>query len=151
MPFAPSPKARLSATSRGCRAVVATRRLRAPGRELAVLRALALANFTTPLLLDDDAGLEQVLGGVRGVDAAAVIAALDDPEVTEAYEADRAEARRAAGSAAELQGKTADQRWSRSASPLLRWCWSATASSWWRAGFSRSRPMTSWSPTSIPS
>jgi hypothetical protein len=32
---------------------------------------------------------------------------IDSPEVTEAYERDRAEARSAAGSAAELQGKTA--------------------------------------------
>ena len=106
MPFAPSPKARVAGTARGCRAVVAAR-LASPGSEWAVLRALQLANFTSPLLLDDDDQLRGVLEGVPGVDAAAVVARLDDPEVTEAYERDRAEARTAAGSPTELQGKTA--------------------------------------------
>jgi hypothetical protein len=106
MPFAPSPKARVAATSRGCRAIVAARIL-VPGSEWAILRALQLANFTSPLLLDDEAQLRGVLETVPGVDAAAVIARLDDPEVTEAYERDRAEARTAAGSPSELQGKTA--------------------------------------------
>jgi 2-hydroxychromene-2-carboxylate isomerase len=106
MPFAPSPKARVSATARGCRAIVAARIL-APGSEWAVLRALQLANFTSPLLLDDDAQLRGVLAGVPGVDADAVVARLDAPDVTEAYERDRAEARTAAGSPTQLQGKTA--------------------------------------------
>src|SRR5437868_10972717 len=52
MPFSPSPKARISATARSCRAVVAARMLH-PGSEWAVFRALQLANFTSPLLLDD--------------------------------------------------------------------------------------------------
>jgi len=131
MPFSPAPKARLSGTARACRLVVAAR-LDHPGSEWRVFRALQLANFTTPLLLDDDAQLAQALGavdgvdgqalvkriddpdvveayqrGVPGVDADAVVANLDAPEVTEAYERDRADARSAAGSAAELQGKTA--------------------------------------------
>ena len=106
MPFAIAPKARLSATARACRAIVAAR-LMEPGSEWPVLRALQLANFTLPLLLDDEDALAAVLAGVQGVDAAAVIARLDDPEVTAAYERDRAEARSAAGSPAELQGKTA--------------------------------------------
>jgi predicted DsbA family dithiol-disulfide isomerase len=106
MPFAPQPKERLSATARACRAVVAAR-LDSAGAEWQVLRALQLANFTTPLLLDDDAQLERVLREVPGLDAEALVARLDDPDVTEAYERDRAEARTAAGSAAELQGKTA--------------------------------------------
>jgi 2-hydroxychromene-2-carboxylate isomerase len=106
MPFSPAPKARISATARACRAVVATR-LSSPGQEFAVFRVLQLANFTTPLLLDDDAQLERVLRHLPGIDAAAIIGALDSPEVTEAYERDRAEARGAAGTAAELQGKTA--------------------------------------------
>jgi 2-hydroxychromene-2-carboxylate isomerase len=106
MPFSPQPKERVSATARACRAVVAARLL-SPGSEWAVFRALQLANFTTPLVLDDDAQLLAVLRDVPGVDAAAVIGRLDDPEVTEAYERDRAEARTAAGSPAELQGKTA--------------------------------------------
>jgi hypothetical protein len=106
MPFAPEPKERLSATARACRAVVAARLERA-GDDWLVLRALQIANFTTPLLLDDDAQLERVLRDVPGLDAAAIVARLDDRDVTEAYERDRAEARSAAGSAAELQGKTA--------------------------------------------
>jgi len=106
MPFAPAPKARLSATARACRAVVAAR-LANPGSEWAVFRALQLANFTTPLVLEDDEQLRAALEGLPGVDAAAIVAAMDSPEVTAAYEADKADTRTAAGSAAELQGKTA--------------------------------------------
>lgn len=106
MPFAPQPKERLSATARACRAIVAARLARA-GDEWRVFRALQLANFTTPLVLDDDAQLARVLRDVPGVDGDAIVARLDDPDVTEAYERDKAEARTAAGSAAELQGKTA--------------------------------------------
>ena len=101
MPFAPAPKDRISATARACRAVVAARLIR-PGDEWRALRALQLANFTTPLLLDDDAQLAAVLGSVPGLDGAAIVARLDDPEVSAAYERDRIEARAAAGSAAEL-------------------------------------------------
>ena len=106
MPVSAAPKARLSATSRACRVVVAAR-LSSPGSEWRVFRAIQLANFTTPLVLDDDAQLVEVLRGVPGVDADAIIGAIDSPEVVEAYEADKAETRSAAGSAAELQGKTA--------------------------------------------
>jgi predicted DsbA family dithiol-disulfide isomerase len=106
MPFAPQPKERISATARACRAVVAAR-LHRPGDEWRVLRALQFANFTTPLLLDDDQQLAALLSTVPGVDADAIVSRLDDPDVTEAYDRDRAEARTAAGSAAELQGKTA--------------------------------------------
>ena len=106
MPFSPEPKSRLSATARGCRAIVATR-LAHPGREWDVFRALQLANFTSPLVLEDDAQLRDVLAGVPGIDAAAVVAALDSAAVTEAYQADRAASRQAAGTPAELQGKTA--------------------------------------------
>lgn len=106
MPFAPAPKARLSATARGCRAVIAAR-LADPGSEWRAFRALALANFTTPLQLDDDEQLRQTLRDVPGLDADAIIASLDSPAVNEAYELDRAEARTAAGSPAELQRKTA--------------------------------------------
>ncbi len=106
MPFSPAPKPRISATARACRAIVAAR-LQNPGSEWQVYRALQLANFTTPLVLEDDAQLTDVLADVPGVDAEGVIAALDSPEVTEAYDRDRADTRAAAGSAAELQGKTA--------------------------------------------
>ncbi len=106
MPFSPAPKARVSGTARACRAIVAAR-LEHPGSEWSVFRALQLANFTTPLQLDDDRQLAAVLEPVPDVDARAIIARLDDPEVTRAYELDRAETRTAAGSPAELQGKTA--------------------------------------------
>jgi predicted DsbA family dithiol-disulfide isomerase len=106
MPFSPSPKPRLSATARACRAVAAAS-LAHPGSEWAVFRALQLANFTTPLVLDDDAQLGQVLNAVPGIDGTEIVSRLDAPDVTEAYERDRAETRTAAGSAAELQGKTA--------------------------------------------
>src|ERR1700729_1998924 len=106
MPFSPEPKARLSATARACRAVIAAR-LSNPGTEWAVFRAIQLANFNGPLVLEDDDMLRDVLGEVPGIDADAIVAALDSPEVTEAYQADKAATRAAAGTAAELQGKTA--------------------------------------------
>jgi predicted DsbA family dithiol-disulfide isomerase len=106
MPFLPEPKTRMSATARACRAVVAAR-LASPGSEWQVLRALQLANFTTPLLLDDDAALADALRDVSGIDADELVARLDHPDVSAAYQRDRTEARQAAGSPAELQGKTA--------------------------------------------
>ena len=106
MPFSPAPKRRVSATARACRAVVAARESR-PGSEFAVFRALQLANFTSSLILDEDAELARVLAAVPGIDAKRIIGALDAPEVTAAYERDRRQARTAAGSAAELQRKTA--------------------------------------------
>jgi 2-hydroxychromene-2-carboxylate isomerase len=106
MPFAPEPRARVVGTGRACRAVVAARLL-APGTEWEVFRAFQFAWFTTTLLLDDDDGIAQVLRGVPGIDAGAVLASLDSPEVDEAYQRDRAEARSAAGSPADLQEKTA--------------------------------------------
>ncbi len=105
MPIAPAPRARVIASSRACRAAVAAR-LVAPGSEWGVFRALQFAAFTTPLLLDDDADLVRALEGVPGIEPQEIVSRVDDPEVTAAYESDRAEARSAAGSAAELQGKT---------------------------------------------
>jgi 2-hydroxychromene-2-carboxylate isomerase len=105
MPFAPTPKERPAATARGCRAVVAARLLDT-GSEWRVLRALQFANFTTALLLDDDEQIRDALRRVPGIDGDAIVDRLDDEEVTQAYERDRAEARSAAGTAAESQGKT---------------------------------------------
>jgi protein-disulfide isomerase-like protein with CxxC motif len=105
MPFGLTPKERAAATGHGCRAVVAARLLD-PGSEWRVLRALQLANFTTTLLLDDDEKIREALNGVPGVDADAIVDRLDDDEVVLAYERDKAEARAAAGTAAEAQGKT---------------------------------------------
>jgi 2-hydroxychromene-2-carboxylate isomerase len=106
MPFSAAPKPRLSATSRACRTVVAAR-LTDPGSEWRVFRALQLANFTSPMLLDDDAQLAETLRPLLGAEADRVVARIDDSEVLEAYHRDRDETRTAAGSAAELQGKTA--------------------------------------------
>jgi 2-hydroxychromene-2-carboxylate isomerase len=104
MPFAPSPKPRLTASSRACRAVIAARR-QWPGSEWRVFRALQLANFNTPLLFDDDDQMREVLADVPGIDADQVVALIDDPEVLDAYEQDKAQTRTAAGSPTELQGK----------------------------------------------
>lgn len=106
MPLAPRPRARIVGTGRSCRAVVAVR-LQAPGREWAAFRALQFAFFTTTLLLDEDEGIAQALRGVEGIDVDAVVAAIDTPEVEDAYQRDRAEARTAAGSPTQLQEKHA--------------------------------------------
>jgi protein-disulfide isomerase-like protein with CxxC motif len=105
MPFGLVPKERAAGTGRGCRAVVAARLLE-PGSEWRVLRALQLANFTTSLLLDEAERIREALHAVPGVDADAIVARLDDSKVVAAYERDKAEARTAAGTAAEAQGKT---------------------------------------------
>jgi predicted DsbA family dithiol-disulfide isomerase len=102
MPFGEVSKERASATGRGCRAVVAAR-LFDPGSEWRVLRALQIAYFTTPLLLDRD---DQIREALRGVDADDLVDRLDEDAVTAAYVQDRAEARSAAGTPAEAQGKT---------------------------------------------
>ena len=113
MPFSLAVKRRVSGTARACRAVVAARLLRA-GSEWAAFRSIQLANFTTAMLLDDDEYLHGALAGsgglppAEGVDADEVLALIDSPEVTEAYERDRAEARTADGSPTEAQGKAAD-------------------------------------------
>lgn len=106
MPFSTTPKARVAATARACRAVCAAR-LTQPGMEWAAFRALQYAWFTTPLVLDEDDAIATALATVPGLDVQAIISRLDDPAVIAAYEADRAESRTAAGSPSELQGKTA--------------------------------------------
>jgi protein-disulfide isomerase-like protein with CxxC motif len=107
MPFQITPKPRLSATSPGCRAIVATR-LAAPELEESALRALQLAQFTTTGTLDDPGTLRSALAEVDGLDAEAIVGRIDAPEVLAAYEADRAAARTALGSPTEFQGRAAD-------------------------------------------
>jgi 2-hydroxychromene-2-carboxylate isomerase len=104
MPFQITPKARLSATSPACRAIVATRMV-SPALEEAALRALQFAQFTTTGTLDDPGTLRSALATVDGLEAGAVVGRIDDAEVVAAYEADRARARAAAGSPTEFQGK----------------------------------------------
>ena len=106
MPFAHHPKARMGATARMCRAVVATR-LRQPELERDVLRALQFGQFTTTMVMEDDESLLTQLRTVDGLDAEAILSSLDTPEVTAAYEADRAETRTAEGSPTHFQGKAA--------------------------------------------
>jgi protein-disulfide isomerase-like protein with CxxC motif len=104
MPFAAEPRARVAATGRACRAIVATRLLD-PGREHDVLRALQFGWFTTTLVLDEDADIAAALGSVEGLDAAKIVAALDDEATVAAYEADKAQTRTAGGGPTEFQGK----------------------------------------------
>ncbi|MFL5896379.1 MAG: DsbA family protein [Thermoleophilaceae bacterium] len=106
MPFTFVPRSRVIATGRACRAIVATRM---ESGELArrVLRALHFAWFTSELLLDEDDALRAVLTNVPGVDADAIMSRLEDADVEQEYQRDRALARSAAGSPPQAQGKTA--------------------------------------------
>lgn len=107
MPFQAAPRERVTGTGRVCRAVVAVR-LQDPSLEWAAIRALQFRWFTSDALLDDDAEIQSALETVEGLDAAAVIAALDDKATEDAYQLDRARARTAAGGATEYQGKSAN-------------------------------------------
>jgi predicted DsbA family dithiol-disulfide isomerase len=104
MPFSFERKPRMAATARACRAVVAARELD-PALGEAAFRALQLLQFTTPRLLDDDEDLRAALSEVPGLDADAIVARIDEPEVVAAYEADRAGARSADGSPTHAQGR----------------------------------------------
>jgi 2-hydroxychromene-2-carboxylate isomerase len=105
MPFATAPKPRVGATSPACRAIVATRQL-APEREWEALRALQFAQFTTTALLDEPDDLRTALARVDGLDAEAVVGAIETQVVRDAYEADRAETRTAEGGPTHVQGKS---------------------------------------------
>jgi protein-disulfide isomerase-like protein with CxxC motif len=104
MPFATEPRQRVAATSRACRAIVATRLTR-PELAVPVLRALQFAWFTTTLILDEDEDIAKALAAVPGLDVPGVVGAIDDPETVAAYEADKEAARQAAGRPIEFQGK----------------------------------------------
>jgi 2-hydroxychromene-2-carboxylate isomerase len=106
MPFTFAVKERMAGTSRACRAVVAVRE-QDPSLADAALRALQLLQFTTPRLLDDDEAIADALARVPGIDAQAIVARIDDPEVVAAYEADRALARSAEGTPTHAQHRTA--------------------------------------------
>jgi protein-disulfide isomerase-like protein with CxxC motif len=107
MPFTTDPRDRLMASLPGCRAIVATRLLH-PGREHAVLRALQFGWMTTTLLMDTDDGIRAAIERVEGIDSDAVVASLDAPDVVEAWQADYALTRTAAGSATEVMGRSID-------------------------------------------
>jgi 2-hydroxychromene-2-carboxylate isomerase len=106
MPFATAPKPRVAATSRACRAVIVARR-QDPRLGDAAFRVLQLLQFTSPLPLDDDAALRLALEAIPALDAEAAVGAIDDPDVVEAYERDRALARTAEATPTDAQGKTA--------------------------------------------
>ena len=59
-------------------------------------------------MLDEDAAIAEVLAGVEALDAEAVVASIDDAAVEQAYQADRAAARTAAGGPTEAQGRAAN-------------------------------------------
>ncbi len=105
MPFGTEAKLRPAGTGRGCRAVVASG-LDSPGSEWAVLRALQIANFTSGLLLDDAESIRGALDGADGISAGQAASRVDDDDVVEEYERQRAEARSAAGTPAHAQDKT---------------------------------------------
>jgi protein-disulfide isomerase-like protein with CxxC motif len=105
MPFAPHVKRRVSATAPACRTVVAAR-LRDPQLEWWTLRALQIAQFTTPGRLEERDTLLAALERFQ-LPAAELVDAIDSAEVLETYEADRALARSAADTPAEVQNRTA--------------------------------------------
>jgi protein-disulfide isomerase-like protein with CxxC motif len=104
MPFSFERKPRMAGTARACRAIVAAREID-PALGEAALRALQLLHFTTPRVLDDDEDLRAMLATVPGLDADLVVARIDDPETVALYEADRARARSAEGSATHAQDR----------------------------------------------
>jgi predicted DsbA family dithiol-disulfide isomerase len=104
MPMIHEPRRRIPASSRACRAIVATRTL-FPGREDEVLRALQLGWFTTTLVLDEDEDMAVALARVPGLDVDAVIAAIDQDGTIAGYEADKARTRTAEGGPTHFQGK----------------------------------------------
>ncbi len=107
MPFTQGPRERLTGTGRACRALHAVR-LVSPGDEITAFRALQLGWFTTRMLMDEDPSIATALGRVPGLDVPAVMGLIDSPEVEASYQADRAEARTAAGSPTAFQGKAAN-------------------------------------------
>ena len=104
MPFGRGVKPRMGATSRACRAIIAARE-ESPELGYAALRALQLMQFTTVEVLDDDAALRRALEDVDGLDAAAVVARIDDPEIVTLYEEDKARARSAEGRPTHVQDR----------------------------------------------
>jgi len=108
MPVSSTPRTRLIASGRACRAVKAAERDGAAAGAR-MLRGVRLAWFTSTLLLDSEEGIAEV-AEAAGLDGATIVAGIDDPEVEAAYQRDRAEARSAAetGAPAIAQGRAAE-------------------------------------------
>lgn len=96
MPLLTTPRARLVASGRMCRAVKAAG-LQGAAQERGMLRGVRMAWFTSLLLLDEDDAFVEVAAGVPGLDPERLIRDLAEPGIEDAYQADRAEARAAAG------------------------------------------------------
>jgi 2-hydroxychromene-2-carboxylate isomerase len=96
MPLLTTPRARLVASGRMCRAVKAAG-LQGRAAETGMLRAVRMAWFTSLHLLDEDDAFAELAAGVPGLDPDRLISDLAGTGVEEAYQADRAEARSAAG------------------------------------------------------
>jgi protein-disulfide isomerase-like protein with CxxC motif len=107
MPFGSGVKSRLAASSRACRAVIAARE-ESPELGYAALRALQIMQFTTSGLLDDDEALRGALEDVDGLDAAAIVARIDDPAIVAIYEEDKARTRSAEGRPTHVQNRHSD-------------------------------------------
>jgi 2-hydroxychromene-2-carboxylate isomerase len=105
MPFSFERKPRMAGTSRACRAIIAAREAD-PALGEAALRALQLLQFTTAGLLDDDDDLRTALSAA-GLDGDAIVRRIDDPQIVDLYERDRAHARSAEGSPTHAQGRFA--------------------------------------------
>lgn len=106
MPFSIGPRDRHVTSGRACRAIVAVRRTQ-PALDFAALRALQFAIFCHDAEVDQDDAIRAALATVPGLDVDTVIAQLDDPDNEAAYQLDKVEARSAAGSPTDAQGKAA--------------------------------------------
>ena len=107
MPFGTTAKSRAAGTGRGCRAVVAAGMLEPGERVDGVSRAAdrELHLDALPRRRREHPGGARLASPVSTRDA--IAAQLDDADVVEEYERQRAEARSAAGTPAEAQDKTA--------------------------------------------
>lgn len=106
MPFSIGPRDRHVPSGRACRAIVAVRRTQ-PSLDFAALRALQFAVFCHDAQVDQDDAIRAALATVPGLDVDTVMAQLDDPDNEAAYRLDKVEARSAAGSPTDAQGKAA--------------------------------------------
>lgn len=106
MPFSIGPRDRHATSGRSCRAIVAVRRTQ-PELDFAALRALQFAVFCHGAQIDRDDDIRSALATVPGLDVETVMVEIDSADNEAAYQADKADARSAAGSPTDAQGKTA--------------------------------------------
>ena len=105
MPFALEPRARVAATARACRAIVATRLLD-PAREDEVLRALQFGWFTTHAAARRGRGHRAARSRrSTGSTSRRSSPRSTTPQTIAAYEADKRETRTAEGGPTDFQGK----------------------------------------------